>query len=33
MDGHDGRELDKRGAQGGHDRLPTAQLAAVGVVQ
>jgi len=33
MDGHDGRELDERGTRGGHNRLPTAQLAAVGVVQ
>jgi len=33
MDGHDGRELDESGARGGHDRLPTAQVAAVGVVQ
>jgi len=33
MNGHDGRELDERGAQGGHNRLPTVQLAAVGVVQ
>jgi len=33
VDGHDGRELDECGAQGCHDRLPTAQLTAVGVVQ